>query len=454
MRTLPFLKYRVTPFLMRSHVGIRAESNVSLMARLVWRYRVRPSRFITTIILKSTSRHGVDLGRDVAAFCNSVTDKSGSVTAKLEDLTGLELAGRSSFFNFQSVLDKGAHGLIADHKKWCAQCYQESMTIKGESMDARVADELYWSLSASVYCDKHLGTLSSCCGSCYQKQPYISNKFEPGFCHFCGSSLANAPALKREDDEHDTYEAQSHLNKIDVFLPHSPAEGRFNINVFSKNLRGLVAMAGDNGVEVLAECFGVSPLTLNDWCSSRHGASFESLLKIVDGLQLPKMSLLFTDLDTLLRSVGPLTTQFNFNVKNNLRVRLPEISKFVNEMVLGKQVLQSRSYIAKKFGVSVGMLEHAFPRELKRISELYRFEREARRKLSAGTLDHRMDVAVQRCYSKKRTLSWPHVISELKSVDLSGISQARLDSAREKAIKKYLSSTRRDRSRSISNLTE
>ena len=453
MQSVPFFDYKITPFLLSDHPIVGHESNVSTMARIAWNSRVKPSRFITDVVLKNKYANGVSLGRDVAAFCNSVTEKSQFVTRKLEALTGKRLAGKSSYGYLNGILDRMAHGLISKNRKWCAQCYRESLAAQKNEWDAKVADELYWSLSMAKYCVKHLCTLSHCCGSCYQRQPYISNKFEPGYCHYCGVSLAIAPSVKCDEDEHSVHEAEAHLKKMDIFLPGGSELGSYNLIQLSRSLRSLVEKAGDEGIEVMAECFGISAETLKDWCSARHGMSIQSLVKIVEGLQLPRMSLLFGGVEGLLQSVGPLSAQFNFNVKKDKRLYLPKISIYLSEIMSGRREPVARSEIAKKFGVSIGMLENAFRDDLQRISILYDGVKRDLREQTKSSLQYRMNVAVQRCASKGRSWDWPHVVAELSGVDFRLVSQKELDVARDAAIKRYTDSKFRDRSKDLSKLS-
>ncbi|WP_444923575.1 hypothetical protein ACJJH9_18020 [Microbulbifer sp. DLAB2-AF] len=410
---------------------------------------MHPSKFISDVVFQNNASHGIGLGRDVANFCNSLTAKSEIVTNRLETITGKKIGWPSSFVYLSDILDRMAHGFIAKEKKWCAQCYRESMEIKRPESEAKVADELYWSLAISQYCAKHLCSLSYCCGVCYQRQPFISNKYEPGFCHYCGTSLTKAPHIICDLDGHSQAEAESYLAKMDIFIPGATEISQFDLKILSRNLRGLVDKGGADGLNTLAECFGINNMTLKDWCSYRHGVSVESLAKIVDGLQLPRMSLLFGRLEDLLQSVGYLTKQFNFNVKKDLRVHLPDISRYLNETLAGKREPEARSEIAKKFGVSTGMLENAFREELKSVSKLYEKLKMDRRKRIKSSLQYKMNLAVQRCASKKRPLDWPHIMAELKSTDFLGISQRQLNLAKEKAIKRYCESTRRGCSRNV-----
>ncbi|WP_288131578.1 TniQ family protein [Microbulbifer sp.] len=453
MRNLNFVDFIITPCILSSHSDIEGESNVSIIARAIWRYRFMPAAFVSKIVLQNARTHGMSLESDIAAFCNSVTDKSVAVTNRLRDITGLDIDGLSSYTYLRGVLDKGAHGLISNHKKWCAECYRESIGNYAQEKEAKVADELYWSLSLSRYCAKHLCTLSECCGTCYQRQPYISNRFEPGYCHHCGSSLAAAPSVIPGGDDHSALDALNSLSKMDIFLPEQAGRKGYSLDILARNLRGLVQTCGANGEQIVAECFGVGESTLRDWCARKHGVSLESLVKIIEGLQLPKMSILFSELDTFLESVGTqLTKQFNFNVKKSAAVLLPEISLFMRDIIDGKRKPIARESIAKQFGVSKGMLENAFHRELCQISELYERERKKLRDQARSTLQYHMNRAVQRCGSKMRPFDWPHIFAEFKEIDVRNVSQRELDEARDAAIKKYTESERRDSSRDISQL--
>lgn len=242
---------------------------------------------------------------------------------------------------------------------------------------------------------------------------------------------------------------------MDIFLPGNDHEKQFSLSRLAKNLRALISAIGPDGFRVVSECCGVSPETLKDWCNLRHNLSLESLLKVIDGFGVDKASLLFGEFDVFSNAVGSqFSKQFNFHVKKDRRPCAKDIAIFLNKIISGDREPMPRKAIAKLFRVSVGMLENAYKPELARISRLYQGEVTKKSLKAKDSLQYEMNKAVQRCGSKMRSFSWPHVFAELKNIDLRHVKQVELDKARTAAVDKYEKSTRRDKSRDISSLFE
>ena len=442
---------KVPPFVLEGVDVVEGESNTSLIAKISWKYRLKPA-YVAKYILQNKQNISAALRRDIAVSANSVTDKSLAVDRRLRFVAGLaEWSG--SYTYLRGFLDRAAHGLIGDHKKWCAQCYSESMSQRRPRWRARVSDQTYWSLNLAGYCTKHLCSLSERCGKCYQLQPYISTSVEPGFCHHCYACLTDAPAIIPEGDaERASIRAQ--LLKFDVFYPEliAPSDS-WNVRVLARNLRALVALCGDGGIAEVAFRCGVSEYTLRDWCKGRHGITLESLINMLDGLGLSRASELFSSAERFFLLVQhQFSGHFNFRHKQDRRAEIPEISAFFRAVLSGQERAISRAAVAKRFGVSKGMLEHAFRDEVGKVSVLYKEQKEAESLKVKDRLQYAMNRAVRRCAAKGRKLDWAHILPELQGVDLRVVRQRQLDLARDKAVKRYMESDRRDKSRDVTKL--
>jgi len=117
---------------------------------------------------------------------------------------------------------------------------------------------------------------------------------------------------------------------------------------------------------------------------------------------------------------------------------LPEVESYLLAILSGERPAESRQAIADKFGVSKGMLEHAFKVELQLISEAYKEHRRQESLKAKDSLQYEMNKAVQRCLSRGRDANWERIITEIKSVNLAQFSVQRLDQARDAAIRKYM----------------
>lgn len=427
------------------------ESNASLVARLSWKYRVNPAQLLSKVILRKKHTKS-DLKYGVASICNSLTDKSLLVQERLYELTGNDRSS-GNYTYLRGVLDHGAHGLLSREKKWCRRCYEERRSREINSDETAIFDDLYWSFAQSEYCIEHACTLSTKCGHCFRKQPYVSYKVEPGYCHYCRGFLGKAPSIEVGEDVEDLQAFETELFRHDVFLPQGVSNEHLSIKVLARNLRQLTSRFGEDGELMVASACGVSASTYVDWCRAKHNLSVESVYLLVDGLDLPSVGSLFCDETEFSSSVSScLRGQFQFRTKTHHDNVLPELVKHLANIVDGRHPPESRQAIAKRFNVSIGMLENAFAEELKRVSILYAKKLHGESIEKKGGLQHFMDNAVRRCGAKMRRFDWPHLMAELKGVNLSGYSHMELSDAREKAIERYIQSKRRDQDRDVDSL--
>lgn len=442
---------RIVRFLITDDERFLGESNASFVARIAWKYRVNPAQLVSKAIL-GKSHTNADLRYDIASVCNSLTDKSVHVQGMLYELTGLDRNSGNYVF-LRELIDHGAHGLISKDKKWCHLCYQDRLRTPVPEDETPIYDDLYWSFKHSNYCTKHLCTLSVRCGHCFEKQPYVSHRVEPGFCHYCRGFLGKAPSFDTSDDIDALEVARADMARHDLFLRNGVPSEHISMRVLARNLRQLAHRFGEDGMDLVASACGVSHATYVDWCRAKHHIAVQSLFMLLEGLQLPSLGILLADEAEFCNAVSSqLSSQFQFRAKAHHESVLPKITKYLNEIVAGVRPPESRAAIAKRFSVSVGMLENAFLDELKQVSIQYKKATEEISSERKGDLQYLMDVAVRRCGAKMRTFQWEHLLAELKGVSLNGYSHIQLSDARTKAIQRYIDSTRRDQGRDINRL--
>lgn len=435
------------PFPIAKHEFIAEEANTSIVARASWKYRVGAGHMMA--VIHRQKKYYSSLG-ELGCAINSATLSAAQSNNYVADATGLP--GNSGCYQrLKDLIGHNAKGLINNHKKWCAVCYQESMSLRRDKDSARVADELYWSLNISSHCHRHLCALSEKCGRCFSRQPYISSKYEPGFCHSCGYSLAkfSSPII---DDEIDAVKAR--LAAMDIFLPAMKYRSDFTMERLAKNLRTLVIDDCPDTTSELSRCVGVTESALRAWLVRADKITLDSLLKLVKALQLPRASDLFVEQEEfdVLASMQP-NDEFNFNLRLTKPTTTNGISDFIAEILSGRHPPIKRAEIAKKFGVSIGMLENAYRRELATITKMLKAKMDDEANRLDARLKHAMYYAVRRCGAKMRPFDWQHILAEFdKSIDLSQLSTQYLDRVRKECIGQYVNSTRRDREREIGGL--
>lgn len=442
---------RVAPFLLLKQEIDEGESNSSLISKIAWKYRVKPG-YVAKYILQNGRSMLEALSRDVAVSGNSITDKSLEVDRRLADVAGVQNFS-GSYAYLRAFLDTGARRLICGHKKWCSYCYAESMARSRTTRQARVSDQLYWSLNLAKHCVKHLCSLSEVCGKCFQKQPYISSVVEPGFCHSCFASLAEAPLILPSSDE-EREEIIAIIKKYDVFYPGFDEPSKeLTMTRLAQNLRAIIDRWGDEGVRNVSFRCGISEHTLRDWCRARHGISLESFMALIEGFGLLRASDLFAPTeDFCLLVTEHFCGRIAMNVRQDRSSAIPAISAYLKSVLAGDVDPQPRRKMAERFGVSVGMLEHGFKNELLEISELYKRQKEAASLKARDRLQFEMNRAVRRCGAKNRPFDWPHIFVELRNVDLKLVKQRDMNAAKTRAVAAYLKSTRRNQERDVEAL--
>lgn len=104
----------VAPLLLRESEVVVGESNSSILAKIAWRYRVRPG-CIAKYLMQNSRGTLAFLNRDVAVSFNSATEKSAQIDERLARITGL--SGHCGSYSYLGAfLDRGARGLISEGK--------------------------------------------------------------------------------------------------------------------------------------------------------------------------------------------------------------------------------------------------------------------------------------------------------------------------------------------------
>lgn len=435
------------PFPILKHELISEEANTSIVARASWEYRVGAGHLLA--VIHGQKKYNASLG-ELGCAINSATLGAAQSNGYIADAMGI--SGNSGCYQrLKDLIGNNAKGLISTHKKWCAVCYQESMSLSRDKDSARVADELYWSLNISSHCHRHLCTLSEKCGRCFSRQPYISSKYEPGFCHSCGYALAKfSPPIV--DEEIDAVKAR--LAAMDIFLPEMMHRTDFSMERLAKNLRNLVRDDCLHTISELSRCVGVTESALRAWLIRADKITLDSLLKLVKALQLPRASDLFVEQEAFEASVSiQPNDEFNFNLRLTKPTAISGISEFIADILAGRHPPIKRAEIAKKFGVSVGMLENAYRTELATITKMLKAKMDDEANRLDARVKHAMYYAVRRCGAKMRPFDWQHILAEFdRSINLSQLSTQYLDKIRKDCIDQYVNSTRRDRERDIGGL--
>ena len=99
-----------------------AESNVSRMARVCWKYQIPPSLFYNRYLkvgAKVGQRSFFDF--EIACHLNSYTNETVKIEKRLNKLLGQTNEKNFSYRFFNGFFDRNAHGFLAKKKKWCSR---------------------------------------------------------------------------------------------------------------------------------------------------------------------------------------------------------------------------------------------------------------------------------------------------------------------------------------------
>ena len=400
------------------------ESMTSIIARLCWKYRIRPIQFISTY-LEYKKYPNSYLKADVATALNSFTDRASENNKRFYKLTGINCEV-NAYIWLQGVFSRNALGVMSKKRKWCPECYKDRILSRNG-----VYDDLYWVLELTHHCVIHECKLAATCSSCGFMQPYISNTMEPGFCNHCGYFLGKAFTSTVSESE---------------FAESAPLLTSFTDGIhfrtagdnFKNNLKLLTHELNMNNRGLSRFC-GFDAQVLNQWVMGKSLPTMESLFVLQSALGLKTMSMLWWSRDRFKEQLeGNLQGQLALRARGEYKSGLLEIKAAFNEIFFGLRKPVSKKVLADELGVSVGMLDNAFRDETKKLSCMLEESKALDKKSRENDLTYLMERAVSRCYTKGRPLGWSYIVHYFPDEQLKIFSLKQLDDARELAIKNRL----------------
>lgn len=350
------------------------ESNVSVISRIAWRYGMRPRAFIAEYLGSKSAIQVSTLKQELAFRYNGYAKGCMDNCDLLRRLTGLPCR-KGAYIAWADVLDPAGHGFLSPERHWCPLCYQErfqsSAARQGRHVPAHAWDNLYWSLSFATICLEHKCKLVSHCAKCRSAQPYISNSVGPGYCDNCSEKLSTAPSVYSGD-----FEVFRQRRRLAPFLVAPDARYSMTVEQLVHNLEAFLAHESGNEHEMVAAMCGFGDDVFRKWRSGVMKPSIESLMALKRALNLDSVLHLFDETSAFLaRAEGPVSFALKLKSRPNHQAKIPAIAAHYKAMLEGHAPIESRYKVAERFGVSAGMLWHAFRSELEAIAEMGRQQR-------------------------------------------------------------------------------
>ena len=354
-----------------------AESNVSRMARVCWKYQIPPSLFYNRYLkvgAKVGQRSFFDF--EIACHLNSYTNETVKIEKRLNKLLGQTNEKNFSYRFFNGFFDRNAHGFLAKKKKWCSRCYRYRRNVINEEENG-IFDDLYWSVDTIKICMLHGCELREKCQHCFRYQPYLSTTSEPGYCHHCNRFLGGGSDKSVDAEELSRQQLLFHLFYISTYDEYRPTFGRF-----TENLKALQEAFPEATSEHLGSLMGCADDVVRNWIKGRRKPQVASLFRLQEVLGLEGPHQLFAVDSHFINKIAMsknLSLRFNSRSRFRDMMKEAEIKKTMEEMIIGVEKTVSREDLAKRFGVTPGYLVSRFKQESKALSEAH-LHRRAREK--------------------------------------------------------------------------
>ena len=437
-------KFNTPVFYLQKRQIKGAESNVSRLARLCWKYNIPPSLLFNEFLKDGTNVNRSFFNFEVASHLNSYTDKTVILDDKLNRLLGVKQNAHHSYRYLNGILDQRAHGFLSENKKWCATCYRERQQDTRDSFENGVFDDLYWSVDAIRICMLHGTALRNKCANCFSKQPYLSTTVEPGYCHTCHSFLGDGEAASVDEEELSRQQTLFYLFYICTYDEFRPEMARL-----IHNLQALREAYPSATSRYLGELIGVSEDVVRKWIGGSRKPRLDSLFRLQVALGLSGIHQLFLpDTEFIARIMMSKNLALNFNARSRFKdiKKEQEIKEFMLAMIEGEEETMSRENLAKKFGVSVGYLKSRYMRECEHLSRVHKHRMILEKEQRDADFAVQLDRALSMVASRKKKWTIENTLAEMPAGAANGIDFQELFITFGKAKERLLERRRKKKS--------
>ncbi len=290
-----------------SPIGIgtpNVESLASYVNRLAEAHCLNPGTLIVEVIApqvnRGLARHITSRKLNTLFNLSHTLNGTGEIAINfieaLETLTLRSDLRCLTLLNWSDVLL--SRELIRTHKTWCPQCYRDWHTSGCE-----IYDPLLWSIAPVKICHTHQVPLQDTCPHCHQnKLPLLTWKSRNAYCSRCTQLLTSetftAERTVLESDKHNQWNISVVSNIGDLVGSISCPPYPSKTQIYSRILIAINKITEGN-IASFAKLLNLPKNTVWGWCREKSFPPIDSLLKIVDLLNLSLIEFLLNDIDVL-----------------------------------------------------------------------------------------------------------------------------------------------------------
>jgi hypothetical protein len=390
--------------------GLR-ESATSIINRLTWNHCLNVRQLIQHLTDGLQHRCQAKL-KDPFAHFNGSTTFADIVSKRLQRLTGLDTSISAHAWLGQ-LMKLPDHEYLSPWKQWCPACYQQQLNQKERKKGiTRISDAIFWQTEFAKICFEHQCRLISSCPHCQHRQSSIHLDVEPGFCQNCHKFLGT------EHPEHvaidNDYRFVRFVRFMDFYqdteqgliAPIDELRTRLMTNLsygFQHNSQG--------GTEKMAKAWNLDIKALHGVTAGRRLPSLQMIYAVcrerstmnITDLFMPSRNFCQKRYTTGIFLIVPTVHEDEYV--------LGKIERRLKRMIEGKEAPLPVKALAKKYGVSTGLINASFYEELKAIRQL-------RPKKNYEQLEAIIEAAYLKCREKRQSTDIGSLIMTMRAPDL------------------------------------
>jgi TniQ len=298
--------YQLPPIGIGTH-GV--ESLTSYINRLADAHCLTPGALIVEMIapqvksglVRQITSRGLNTLFNRSHTLNGTGELAYNFTQTLEALTLRNDLRSLTLLNWSDVLL--TRGFMRIHKAWCPQCYHEWRVLGKNSYDP-----LLWSIASVTVCHVHQESLQDICPHCHQNDlPLLTWQSRNAYCSRCSGLLSSNDFIPKTKTSNVN---SSRLDSWNLFVveslgdlvgftssSHYPSKSQ----VHQKILTAINKTTAGN-IAAFAKLLNLPKNTVWGWYQNKSFPPIDSLLKIIDLLNLSLLEFLLNDISLFCHS--------------------------------------------------------------------------------------------------------------------------------------------------------
>ena len=252
--------------------------------------------------------------------------------------------------------------LMRAEKAWCPECFQDAL-----ENNKVIYEQLVWTLKIVNICTIHKVKLSNRCPFCSKRMSILSRKGKPGYCSNCENWLGERCRDLRIDDNSKDLKRIMLIMQI---ITHNLNE-MYSRERVSEGLKYYVEQIFEGNIKKAAEYFKVANSTFRYWYKGYNIPTLNSLVSICMALNISIVD--FFNKVTVDQS--NTTGGVALTTKNKIRKKYDHeyIKMYIDNYIEQEATTypKSLSKIAALIGCDRRLLYIKYPKESKRIAEIY-----------------------------------------------------------------------------------